>query len=245
MSWARTITLLLLFAPLVLGGCDRAEQLWSSLGGSGEAEDEDEAEDERGEAQRRLERERQLAEAARLEAERRERERIAAKQRRLELERGDALVERWAEQLAGEKSPDEAFVRHEGLTEDDPWATQLRVRYVSTKEGERETLEVRSAGPNGTFDDDDDLVRTRTTQIERSWWQRNKLWLLVTIAWLGVGFVSAGGMRRRRLRRHGSEREGLDATDVLISLVYIVFAPLTMLFWLLVLLLELMGALAD
>jgi hypothetical protein len=232
----------LICAPLVLGGCDRAEQLWSSVRGDDEAQAE--ADDAKSDAEQRLGLERELAELAELEAERRERERIEAENRRKALEQADALVVQWADRLAAAKQANGAFSRHEGLSDDDPWGKQLRIHYSDAEDQDSQTLEVRSAGPNGEFDDDDDLVRTRTTQIERGWWERNKLWVLVAIVWLGVGFVSAGGMRRRRVRKRGGD-EALDAADILISLIYIVFAPLTMLFWLLVLLLEVIGEVAD
>lgn len=240
-SRASILSLLLIAALLVVvGGCDKAKQAWFSVVGDDEAEADTE-----GDVERQLELEREQAELARLEGERLERQRVAAEALRRELEQADTLVEQWAERLAASKSDHNAFAQHQGLTEDDPWARQLRIQYTSADDEQSQTLEVRSAGPNGRFDDDDDLLRTRTTQLERSWWARNKVWAIGAFVWIGLGFISAGGVQRRTRRKKGTQDESLDAADILISLLYIVFAPLTMLFWVGVTVIEVVGDILD
>lgn len=213
--------------------------MWAELRGDDSGAEAGEVDD----AEHRLRVERELAELARLEAERAERERVAAEQRRRALEAGDALVVEWADKLAADKSEDGAFVAYEGLTQADPWGQQLRVSYTDPEQ-DRQTLEVRSAGPNGAFDDDDDILRTRTTEIDHGWWARNKLWVVIAFVWFGLGFVSAGGLARRRHRKQGRD-DSLDGADVMLSLVYIAVAPLSMLFWLAVLIIEVIGEIAD
>jgi hypothetical protein len=246
--WAMVVVALLLVGG---GGCDRARDAWGSLRGESNPGEtgtaELEAEAELSAEQAALERERLLAEQARLEAERREREAAAAEQRRQQLEQADALVATWAERLANAKDESGAFLAHQGLTEDDPWATPLRVRYTpdpaEAAHADSQTLEVRSAGPNRSFDDDDDLVRTRTTTIARPFFERNKWWLLLGFVWIGAGFLSAGGLRRRRHRKRGDEHP--DAADILLGILHVVFAPLALLFWLGVLVLEIFVELVD
>ena len=230
------------FALSVTGGCDKAKDTWSSI-----TKDEPSETSKQDEIEQALELERERAELARLEAERLERERAEARERVEQLEQGDALVASWAERLAGELAPNNAFVAHQGLTEDDPWGKQLRVVYSDPEQDDEDsqTLEVRSAGPNGVFDDDDDLVRTQSTQIERSFWERNKLWIVIGVLWLGAGIISAGGLTRRRHRKKGEPDQGLDLGDILWSLLHIMFAPLSALFWLLLAIIELFTAIAD
>jgi len=228
------VTVHLLLLSLTLGGCQQAQELVSSVRGSGATADEAEPEAELDDTEAKLRLERQQAELARLEAERRERERVAAEDRRRELEQADALVERWAERLAAAKTQTSAFIPHQGLTEDDPWGGRIQIEYSVGPDPDSQTLEVRSAGPNGQFNDEDDLVRTRTTTIERSWWARNKWIAFGVFMWIGIGSVSAGGLRRRRIRQQPDKDSSLDAADVLLSIVHIVFAPLALFFWVVV-----------
>jgi hypothetical protein len=57
---------------------------------------------------------------------------------------------------------------------------------------------------------------------------------LGVFVWLGIGTISAGGLRRRRVRRKGKADSSLDAADVLLSIMHILFAPVSLFFWLLV-----------
>lgn len=242
---------LLMVTLVAVGGCQQAKDAWSSIrGGDGDAEQAEATAEAKPDLEAELERERKLAERDRLEAERREREALAAEALRAQRQAADELVAVWADRLAQAKAEDGAFVQHQGLTEDDPWAKPIRVTYARDEDTDRQTLEVRSAGPNGSFDDDDDLVRTRDTQIERPWLERYKWWLLGGFVWIGIGFISAGGFRRRRHRKQESrdkvgEDDGLFALDLVMSAVHIGFAPLSLLVWLLILVIEIIGEVAD
>ena len=247
MRSAPSLVSLLLALSVCIGasGCDRARTMLDDLRGEDEASEIDETEEG-------LKLEREKAELARLEAERElleakkaERERLEAEQRSLMLAEAETLVVKWADELEAKTLEDGSFEQHGGLTEEDPWGRPIRVWYSDTEDAESQTLEVRSAGPNGKMDDEDDVVRTRTTEIERGWWERNKLWVVIGFVWFGLGFTSAGGLTKRRHRKNGRENQGLDSTDVLLSLVHIAVAPLSMLFWLLVLIIEVIGEVAD
>src|SRR5947209_8370365 len=73
-----------------------------------------------------------------------------------------AQVSRWAEQLDGQTTDAGAYIRHPAnqLPENDPWGTPLNVTYAQG--GFAETLSVRSAGPDGVFFTQDDIVAQRS-----------------------------------------------------------------------------------
>ncbi len=77
---------------------------------------------------------------------------------------GDAYaqVSRWAEQLHGQTTDAGVYIRHPAnqLPESDPWGTPLNVTYAQG--GFAETLTVRSAGPDGVFFTQDDILAQRS-----------------------------------------------------------------------------------
>jgi hypothetical protein len=86
-------------------------------------------------------------------------ERRAREEAQKRLKDADALVLSFTERVAQQTDPSGGFKHHEGLTESDPWGTNLKVDY--RQEGTSEIVTVRSAGPDTRFDTQDDLVRTR------------------------------------------------------------------------------------
>lgn len=237
-------------ALALLAGCERVDQLWSSAREAvGQGEDEGASAPAAGPTEAEAEAEAQAAkmkqEQALRAAEQQARERLAAEQRRAKLEAGDALVASWAERLAAQTGDSGAYLAHEGLTDDDPWGKQLRVHY-SSADADLQTLEVRSAGPNGVFDDDDDLLRTRETAVERSWWARNHPYLPWAALWLAVGLASAIGMHRRIRSLIGKKADApLGVWDFIVGALCIALAPLTLAVWLLIFLANLFGFVGD
>ncbi len=98
---------------------------------------------------------------------------------------------------------------------------------------------------NGQFDDEDDLVRTRATQIDRGWWARNRVWVIVASVWLTIGLFSAGGLRRRRRRKQTRENDHGDDWDVPLALLYMSMAPLSLLFWIVFIMFDVFGDQLD
>lgn len=86
---------------------------------------------------------------------------------RLEAERAaaSAIAARLADELARETDPDGRFVRKsEGdLPDADVWGRSFRLDYRSGHLGD--SLNVRSAGPDGTWDMRDDVVVTRESKV--------------------------------------------------------------------------------
>lgn len=253
-----SLRLLGLLCALLLfsGGCDRAQQLWSSARSavgaqpssegevSGDAGDADDA-DHAGDAAVDPAASSKAYEQALQAAEARVRERVAAEQRRRARETADALVAQWADRLASQTAEDGAFIPHEGLTDEDPWTHPLRVHY-SEADADVQTLEVRSAGPNGVFDDDDDILRTRETAVERSWWARNGQYAPWAALWLAVGIASAIGMHRRVRSLLGKKSDApLGGWDVVLGLLCVVVAPLTLAVWILMFLASVFGFIED
>jgi hypothetical protein len=83
----------------------------------------------------------------------------AAKQR---VADAHTQVTRWAEQLHAQTTEAGVYLRHPAnqLPENDPWGTPLNVAYNHS--GFAETLSVRSAGPDGVFYTEDDILAQRS-----------------------------------------------------------------------------------
>jgi hypothetical protein len=83
----------------------------------------------------------------------------AAKQR---VADAHAQVTRWAEQLHAQTTEAGVYLRHPAnqLPENDAWGTPLNVAY--NQGGFAETLTVRSAGPDGVFYTQDDILAQRS-----------------------------------------------------------------------------------
>ncbi len=78
--------------------------------------------------------------------------------RRAQIEQAEAQVARIVEDLDGRTTETGVYIRvEEGeLGERDPWGTEISVGY--SQGGVAETVTVRSAGPDGEFQTDDDIV---------------------------------------------------------------------------------------
>lgn len=85
---------------------------------------------------------------------------------RLDEERDDAFSRLWilTNMLDLNRDPDGRYSRAPVSFSEDFWHRPYRVTYSNGSE--REFLEVRSAGPNGVFDDEDDLKIQRINEIE-------------------------------------------------------------------------------
>jgi len=80
-----------------------------------------------------------------------------------DLEETRALTRRWADELDSQTTESGVYIRHQGdqLPDADPWNNKLRVQY--SQGGVNEIVKVTSAGPDGKFDTDDDIVEQRMT----------------------------------------------------------------------------------
>lgn len=101
-----------------------------------------------------------------------------------QLKEGDALVQKWADQLV-KTATDEGFPRQEGLIDLDPWGNPLRIDY--RQEWFNEIAIIRSAGPDGKYDTVDDLIRTRKASNPSG-----ILHGINTAGWLGIIWISTG-----------------------------------------------------
>lgn len=131
---------------------------------------------------------------------------------------GDALVQKWADKL--QPSPGAKIVRHEGLTEVDPWGKHVRLTYTEAQGMDK--LNVRSAGPDGKFDTPDDLVRDRQAQADRVA-SHSSIWPYVGI-WLVLGLVALGlrGVRRANkpapVDHNAKKRGGFVSSSFILAL---------------------------
>jgi hypothetical protein len=135
------------------------------------------------------------------QADEEKRKREEAQQR---LKDADTLVHSFTERN-GQPDSGGGFKHFEGLTDADPWGNQLKVIYH--QDGTNEIMTVRSAGPDGVFDNSDDLVRTRTAS---NFWGFHKgltFWQWVGLVWAGSAILGTilyvfVGARRTKNRKH-------------------------------------------
>lgn len=77
------------------------------------------------------------------------------------VETARTQVTRWADRLDRETTETGVYIRHPGeqLPERDPWGLPLKVAYEQG--GVAEMIVVSSAGPDGEFDTQDDVIQQR------------------------------------------------------------------------------------
>lgn len=77
------------------------------------------------------------------------------------VETARTQVTRWADRLDRQTTETGVYVRHQGeqLPERDPWGLPLKVVYEQG--GVAEVIVVSSAGPDGEFDTEDDIIQQR------------------------------------------------------------------------------------
>ena len=77
------------------------------------------------------------------------------------VETARTQVTRWADRLDRETTETGVYIRHQGeqLPERDPWGVPLKVAY--SQGGVAEIVVVSSAGPDGEFDTQDDVIEQR------------------------------------------------------------------------------------
>lgn len=144
-------------------------------------------------------------------------EEIKAQQER--LQQADAQVARLAE-TAGATAG-----RFEGLTEADPWGTQLRVEY--SQDWTMDKIIARSAGPDRTFESGDDLIRTRERTNVGGILRGVPTWAWVATVWVVCAILAATirhSHRRTQALRGRRVRRGIGIGDVGL----VAFAPIAL-----------------
>lgn len=133
----------------------------------------------------------------------------------------DELVQKWSNKLQPEERG--SFVKHDGLTEADPWGTYLRVEL--TQDYFDEVLIVRSAGPDGSFGNADDLIRERRRSNVFGIWRGLGWMFWVPALWILSSVLSLWMVHwhRERRTRHGGRDP--QSRPVLTHFVIILFAP--------------------
>lgn len=94
-------------------------------------------------------------------AEEEEKAKIIAEQKarlKEELAAADGQLDMWVTKL-DKRVKGEGFIHHEGTTELDPWGNLLEVKYYQVNL--KEFMEIRSFGPDGQQETEDDLVRKK------------------------------------------------------------------------------------
>lgn len=72
-----------------------------------------------------------------------------------------ATAVQWADRLDAQTTEAGVYIRHEGetLPDSDPWGKKLEVTY--SRGGVAEIIKVASAGPDGVFGSEDDIIEQR------------------------------------------------------------------------------------
>jgi hypothetical protein len=146
------------------------------------------------------------------------------------LKQADQLVEKWAGTV--EPSGSGGFVRREGITEMDPWGNYIRIRFH--QKWFQEIAIIQSAGPDGVFDNDDDLLRQRSTGNVWGILGGIPIWLYVIGGWLAAGALAcllATGLRSRRQRRGRRKKVKQHSRPVLAAFITLFFGGLSLLFY--------------
>ena len=164
------------------------------------------------------------------EEEKRQKELQAIEEKKLkeqQLKDGDALVHKWAEQLA--TNANDGFPRQEGLIELDPWGNPLRIDY--RQEWFSEIAVVRSAGPDGKYDTVDDLTRTRKASNPAGVFRGLGFWGWLILIWISTGllaFLFSFGIRNNR-RHRGKNPHHKNV--IAFALLTILLAPLVVIIY--------------
>lgn len=204
MTRALVLALMIISLP-GCGGCKREQPTWVERQVGLQPSEEEQAA-----ARRRAEEDK--AEAARLERERVEQE---AKQR---LE-ADHFVQEVADSLkdgSGIKEP-------EGLVLD-PFGKPLR--FTSTQTWFARQIEVRSSGPDGKFDTEDDLVRVRSGMNPTGIFSGVPWWGWGVLAYLVCGVLAVGIGSNVSKRRQRAGKPYRHAHPLLHGLALVILSPL-------------------
>lgn len=145
------------------------------------------------------------------------------------LKTADELVEKWAGKLQPASGGD--FVRHEGLTEADPWGRYLQVEY--SQDYFTEVMVVRSAGPDGSFGTADDLVRQRTRSNFFGVWRGLDWKFWVPTVWIVSSLLALPMVSWHRERRVLRGRSRQRRRPLLTNFIIVLFAPVVFVLYLL------------
>ncbi|MBY0550621.1 MAG: hypothetical protein K2W95_25305 [Candidatus Obscuribacterales bacterium] len=137
------------------------------------------------------------------------------------LKVADELVQKWANKLQPEDRG--AFIKHEGLTEADPWGNYLRVEM--SQDYFEAVLIVRSAGPDGSYGNADDLTRERRCRNIFGVWRGLGWMFWVPAIWVLSSVLTLWMVSWHRERRTRRGRGRKRRHPVLTNFVIILFAP--------------------
>jgi len=156
-------------------------------------------------------------------------EEIAAQQefQTQQLKDGDALVAKWADKVQETATKDGfGFTKMEGLTEADPWGQQIKVYY--RQEWFNEIATIQSAGPDGVYGNDDDLIRIRSAKNPAGVLQGISTIGWIVLAWLFCSLTAwafSSGVGGRRVKKGKSNRYRHPVAHAMSTTV---FSPITM-----------------
>ncbi len=205
-----------LVATLVLCGCGKVKKATEYVGIT-------ETADEKA-AREKVEQEKAAADKAA------EQEKVV-KERQASIERlkvADAVVQEWADKL-GEKQPSGGFKHHEGVTDPDPWGQLVKIEYK--QQWANEIMTVTSAGPDGKFGTQDDLIRVRTASNPNGIIDgiSNGGWFGIT--WVGLGLLGVLFATSLNSRRNKYKGRYTREHPLLFGFTLVVLAPLAFIYY--------------
>lgn len=163
------------------------------------------------------------------EIEARKKQEQEEKQRKIQMIKdADALVQTWADKLHTKTDKNGGYIRHEGLTEADPWGKFIKIAYH--QDVWEEVLTVTSPGPDRIYGTRDDLVRERRTTNFYGIWSGLTVETKFVIMWSSFAIVSfflsllLASKRHKRNKVVGTH----DVSDYLLLSVF--FAPFAYLY---------------
>lgn len=146
-----------------------------------------------------------------------------------QLKDGDALVAKWADQIQETATKNFGFEQIEGLTEFDPWGQNIKITYH--QEWFNELATIQSAGPDGLFNTDDDLIRIRTAKNPSGIFEGMSTIGWVVLVWLVCGMLAllfSSGVSHRRVAKGKSKKY---RHPIVHAVSTVLFGPFTVLIY--------------
>lgn len=133
----------------------------------------------------------------------------------------DKIVAKWAAHPQ--------LQQHQGFTEMDPWGKPIQISFEQN--WTKEIAVIRSAGPDGTFGTEDDLVRQKSYENASNVLSGLPKWMYFVGIWMGLGllaYIFASLIQSTR-RKRGSNKQ--REHPLAFALGCMLFGPFSILFY--------------
>jgi len=156
-----------------------------------------------------------------------EEEKAAAREVKIQkIKEANDSVAGWATELNQKTLENGGYEHHQGFLDVDPWGNNLKAEY--SQKGTQEILTVRSAGPDGIYSNQDDIVHSKELQNLYGWAFGENSWLPVVLIWLGVGFLANCLAFAVNRNKKDKDKQALNWFKII---AIVIFAPLAIILY--------------